>query len=136
MTIVRHNSSRRRGFTLIEVLATMMLMAIVLPVIMRGISMATRAASSAKRRTEAAALAEAKLGELISTGQWQNGSLSGDFGADWPGYRWQAQVQQFTQQDSDQQLLQELDVHVTWNAFNEDRDLVVSTLIYTGTQTQ
>src|SRR2546423_9326344 len=81
----RHNL---KGFTLIEVLATMVLMAIVLPVTMQALSVSLGAASSARHTTEASGLAQAKLNELISTGQW-NSTSNGDFGTDHPGYRWE-----------------------------------------------
>ena len=72
-------SGRRRGFTLIEVLAALLLIGIVLPVIMQGFSIATRVGSTAKRRTEAGALADAKLTELVATAQWQSGMISRRF---------------------------------------------------------
>lgn len=70
---------RPRGFTLIEVLATIFLLAIVVPVAMQAISVSTSAASVAEHQTTAAALAESKLAELIATGDWQQGALSGNF---------------------------------------------------------
>src|ERR1700733_2966996 len=78
------------GFTLIEVLATLLLMAIVLPAIMHGFTLSTSAATTARHRTEAAALAESKLNELVGTNQWQNASQQGDFQPDWPDYTWSA----------------------------------------------
>ncbi len=105
--------ARGGGFTLIEVLATVMLLAIVLPAVMKGISAASGAASIARQRTEASGLAEAKLAELVTTGTWQGGVLSGDFGADAPDYRWQATVQAWPQ-DTTTAGLQEIDLRVTW----------------------
>src|SRR5258708_4861349 len=85
--------SRHAGFTLIEVLATIALLGIILPVAMQGVSVATGIASTARHRSEAGALAESKMTELIATQQYANGgTLSGDFGQDWPDYRWEAQT--------------------------------------------
>ena len=56
----------RRGFTLIEVLATMVLLALVLPAVMRGATVALSAAASAKHRTEAATFAEAKAEDIAA----------------------------------------------------------------------
>jgi len=128
-------SRHRRGFTLVEVLATLMLVAIVLPVVMKGASLATGAASTAKRRNEAAGLAEEKLAEFIATNQWQTSSLSGDFGSDWPGYRWQATVQSWPQ-DTSGAGLQEVDLQVFWTARSRQESLTISTLTYAQTQTQ
>ena len=53
------------GFTLVEVLATLVLMGIVIPVAMHGVSIAMSAASNARKTAEAATLAETKLNELL-----------------------------------------------------------------------
>jgi general secretion pathway protein I len=119
----------RRGFTLIEVLATLLLLAIVLPAVMQGVSLASGMASSSKRRNEAAGLAESKLNELIATGQWQSGQTSGDFGTDWPDYHWQASIGSW-QYDTTSAGLQQLDVQVTWMYRNRPDSVALSTLTY------
>jgi general secretion pathway protein I len=122
--------TRRRGFTLIEVLATMLLIAIVLPAAMQGISLAARTASNARRRSEAAMLAHEKIDELIATVQWNGGILSGDFSAmGWPDYKWQASTNGWTQ-DTTGLNLQELDVQVTWTANGDPHSIQVSSLVY------
>jgi len=128
---------RGRGFTLIEVLAALLLMAVVMPVVMNGISLATRTSSTARRRDEAAGLAQAKLAEIISSGQWQNGNLSGDFSPDWPDYRWEAALQ--AQMNSNlgitttEVTLQQLDLRVIWRARNAEDSVTLSTLVYQRT---
>lgn len=123
-TIARSDSSRA-GFTLVEVLATLMLMTIALPVILQTISLATSAATLSKRRVEASLLCQSKMDELVSTGQWQNGQLSGDFQPDWPDYTWTAQLQDFDG------VSQELDVTINWVGRGNIQDSqTISTLIY------
>ena len=128
---------RGRGFTLIEVLAALLLMAVVMPVVMNGISLATRTSSTARRRDEAAGLAQAKLAEIIASGQWQNGNLSGDFSPDWPDYRWEAALQ--AQMNSNlgitttEVTLQQLDLRVIWRARNAEDSVTLSTLVYQRT---
>lgn len=126
---IRRASLRGRGhgFTLMEVLAALALVAVVLPVVMQGFSIASSLASSAKDRTEAAALADSKLNELVATGVWNQGVLSGDFAPDQPNYRWKAEVKNW-----DSSTLQELDVHVVWTSRGADREFVVSTLVDQG----
>lgn len=114
-----------RAFTLIEVLATLLLLAITLPAIMRGISLATSTASHSKHRGDAYGLCESKLNELLATGQWQYGNLSGDFSPDAPNYRWSAEVSNWSEANVEQ-----LDVHVKWNARNAEQTVTLSTLIY------
>ncbi|CAN5557208.1 hypothetical protein BH10PLA1_BH10PLA1_19490 [soil metagenome] len=118
-----------RAFTLVEVLAALLLIAIVLPVVMQGLSLATNAAGSAKRRTEAAGLAESKLNELVATGSWQTGNLSGDFAPDWPEYRWEANLKTYDS-DSSGQSVQELDLRVIWTQRSRDESVALSTLTY------
>jgi len=121
--------ARRAGFTLIEVLAAMLLIGIVMPVVMQGITAASLAGSSARYRTQAAILADSKLSELTITGQWDGGTLAGDFGADWPGYKWQATVTDWAG-DVNQVGLQQLDVQVTWTDRGQQSSVTVSGLVY------
>src|SRR5262245_59015289 len=79
---------RQHGFTLPEVLATLVLLGIVVPVAMRGVSVALASAQTAKRQAEAASLAQSKLNQLIADGSWQTSGSSGDFAPDHPDYRW------------------------------------------------
>jgi prepilin-type N-terminal cleavage/methylation domain-containing protein len=122
----RHEVSRahgrRRGFTLVEVLATLVLLGIVLPVAMRGVSMAMAAAAHARHTAEATTLAEAKLNELVADGTWASGSLSGDFSPDQPEYQWSCLTA------TRDYGLTEIAIRVTWNERGYVRDLVVATL--------
>ena len=84
--------SRRRasaaGFTLAEVLAALVIMAIVLPVAIEGLRIANRAGVVAQRKGVAAQLADGLLNEFVVTGEWQYSAQDGDFGPEWTGYRW------------------------------------------------
>ena len=89
------NARRRqqsRGFTLIEVLATMVLLAIVIPVVMRGVTVSLAAADKAKHISTAASLAESKLNDLLTqsltTGSGGGSTMSGNFAPDHPDYQW------------------------------------------------
>jgi len=132
--LLRSRRSGRHGFTLVEVLATLMLIAIVLPAVMRGIALATAAGSTARKRTEASSLAEAKLNEIVATQQWEGGTLAGDFAPDWPDYRWQATVTPWPQ-DNTGLSMQELDLKVTWGTVDHPGSVTLSTLVYDRTQT-
>jgi len=129
-----HAASRRgRAFTLIEILATLVLVAIILPVAMSGISLALNTADSSRRETEAAALARTKMDEILATQQWINTALSGDFAPDQPDYRWSALVSNWQGGNLQGPQLRQLDVQVTWRQRNRDRGITLSTLIYAGT---
>jgi prepilin-type N-terminal cleavage/methylation domain-containing protein len=124
---------RGSGFTLVEVLASMLLIAIVLPVVVQGITAAAGASSATKRRTEAVGLAESQLGELVSTLQWQGGVMQGDFGPDWPDYHWQATSSAWAA-DTSTSSLQEIDLKVFWKADSREDSVTVSTLAYARNQ--
>jgi prepilin-type N-terminal cleavage/methylation domain-containing protein len=117
----------RPAFTLIEILATLVLVAIILPVAMSGISLALSVADESRRQTEAASLAQNKMAEIIACELWQTASLAGDFSPEWPEYRWAALV---TQWQGTQ--LRQLDVQVLWNHRGKDRGVTLTTLVYTG----
>lgn len=121
-------SIERRGFTFVEILATLALLALVLPAIMTGISLSLSAGSQAKNESQAAALGHVKLMELAVSGQTEHASQAGDFGSDWPDYRWTAQVSQW-----EGTTVKQLDVTVSWPQTNHDRSITLSTLVYSGT---
>ena len=115
------------AFTLIEVLATLLLVGIVLPVVMNGLSLCLNTADVARGQTEATSLAQTRLAELLVTGDWQRSSLSGDFGTDWPGYRWAAEAKDW------ETTLRQVDMTVSWTSRGKDRAVTLTTLVYTGT---
>ena len=116
------NTRRRSAFTLVEVLATLVLMGIVIPVAMHGVSIAMAAASNARKTAEAATLAEAKLNELVATREWEFGAGSGDFGAHWPEYKWTLATA------TREYEMTELVLSVTWQDRGKERSVAVSTL--------
>src|SRR6266487_4282797 len=67
------------GFTLAEVLAALVFMAILIPVALEGLHIASRAGEVATRKGEAALVAERVLNESIVTTNWnttlQNGTV-------------------------------------------------------------
>ncbi len=131
-----HLVRRRRGFTLIEVLVTLVFLAIVLPALMRGIGMTTQTADRAKKRTNATVLGQSKLAELavsISTGQAQNGNSSGNFDGEWSAYHWEAVIQNWAQ-DTTSEGIQEIDLTVSWNDLGASKSITLSTLAYPRTQ--
>jgi len=65
---------RRRGFTLAEVLAALLLMAILIPVTMHGVTVASRAGTLGQRKAAAMRIAERVLEEQIVTGLFDTAS--------------------------------------------------------------
>jgi hypothetical protein len=106
-----------------------MLVAIALPAITKGITLATGVGTSARRRTEAIGLAESKLNEIVAAVEWQSGQMSGDFSPDWPDYHWQATVTNWPL-DNTNAGIQQIDLEVTWPARGQMDSYKLSTLTY------
>jgi prepilin-type N-terminal cleavage/methylation domain-containing protein len=115
---------RAGGFTFVELLATVVLLGIIMPVAMRTIGLCTRLAGQSRKQMEAASLASIKLTELMASGDWVSGAHSGEF-TDWPGYRWTADVSNWTES-----TVRQLDVTVYWQSQGRERQLMLSTLVY------
>lgn len=120
---LRKPGIRRRGFTLVEVLASVAILAIVIPFVMQGASLATSKASLARHQAEAATLGEAQLNDLVVEDLWET-QTQGNF-PDFPLYRWSLQQQQRSEAD-----VTELMLTVTWKERGQDRTLNVSTMVY------
>jgi general secretion pathway protein I len=118
----------RRGITLVEVLATLVLIGVVLPAVMHAVSMSLHAAAWARHQQEATMLAEHRLSEILATADPAAYSGMGDFGPEWPEYRWQAEysVVEFG--------LFETSVTVTWAQRGQERSVVLSTLVFPGVE--
>ena len=129
MNVKRSKTSRRRGFTLVEVLAALLLIAIVLPIVMRGISAGTSSASLARRRTEATSLAQSKLAEIMALEQWRDGELTGTFttaeSENAADFSWRAELEQWSEEN-----VKQLDLYVTWSTGAGEQDVKLSTLVY------
>ena len=146
----------RRGFTLVEVLATMMFMTIVLPYTMDGIMLANSMSGLAKNRLEAISLAESKLNEIVAewqaTDQIATTPTSGEFGPpEFPGLSTRYVVEMLPENerlDLEEATapststglgvsgLIEVTVRVTWMARGRPYEVRVSTFIYPPTSQQ
>lgn len=124
----RHRSRACRGFTFIEVVTTVAIVAVVLPIALNGISLATALGSQTRLRSQAATLARLKLDELAVDRTWQSGSLAGDFGAEQPEFRWSATVG-----DYDGGTLRQLDVDVAWEGRHGQQHVTMTTLVQSET---
>lgn len=90
----------RRGFTFAEILAAMLFMAIVIPVTIRGVSLANRMGVVAERKRIAAELASLKLNEVFLDDSWRDGSKEGNYDdtgdVSLSQYRWTLEITPWT----------------------------------------
>jgi type II secretory pathway pseudopilin PulG len=125
--------SQEKGFTLVEILATFVLIALILPAVMEGISLSMKLGAKSKRQIEAAALAETKLAEFVLSGDYDSGNQSGEFDDDESGYKWSLEVEDWKEEDSMQQLLMTVD----WtDSAGTDHSVSLSTLVYTESESE
>ena len=113
------------GFTLAEVLAALLFMAIVIPVAMQGLMIASRAGSVSERKAVGARLAENKLNELIVTGQWQSSAQKGTIEEGRLSYPWRLQAEPWSEDGA----MRVITVHVSVPVQGQDYDVQVSTLV-------
>jgi type II secretory pathway pseudopilin PulG len=122
----RNASRRGRGgdaFTLAEVLAALLFMAIVIPVALQGMRVAGRAGELAERKREAARVAEKVLNESIVTTNWNKSALSGTIMEAEREYKWQLRSESWSQTD-----MRLLSVQVEFPVQGEAYSVQMSTL--------
>ena len=83
---------RNKGFTLLEVIIAVAIIAIALTTLLGSQSQSVSFANSAKFETMAALLAQSKMSEIVIQEADSLSSDSGDFGDDYPGYAWDVTV--------------------------------------------
>jgi len=105
-------TNRGSGFTLAEVLAALLFMAIVVPVAMQGLHIASLAGAVAQRKGEAARIAQKVINESLITTNWSQ-TLRSD--------PWN--------QDPGQNTMRQLSVEVFFTAQTRDYSVKMSTLV-------
>jgi len=113
----------RRGFTLVEVLASLLLMAIIVPVAMQGMSVASRAGLVSQRKAAAMRVAERVMDEMIATNQLTQNSTNGSQTDGDTTYAWTMTTEPWTAD-----TMTQLTVHVTFTVQGHDYDVAASTL--------
>jgi type II secretory pathway pseudopilin PulG len=116
----------RKAFTLVEVLAAMLFMAVVIPVAMQGLRLASLAGEVAQRKMVAVRIANKLLNELKVTGQLQNTGQGGVVQESGLSYRWSVKDEMWTEDTLVQMTLATL--IVSFNAQGKSYDVRLSTL--------
>jgi general secretion pathway protein I len=80
------------GFSMLEVMVALAIMAIVLVAVYRMHSQTLSMAAATRFQTEAPLLAQRKMAEIESS-EDSIGPDSGDFGEDFPGFQWTVEVE-------------------------------------------
>jgi len=109
-----------KGFTLLEVMIAVAIIAIALTTLLGSQSQSVSFANSAKFETMAALLARSKMSEIEMQGKDTLASDSGDFGDDYPGYAWEVAVSDISigEAFNISDYLKQVDLTVTWGVFS------------------
>jgi Tfp pilus assembly protein PilV len=122
-------SRRGAGFTLAEVLAALLFMAIVIPVALEGMHVASRAGIVAVRRTAAARVAERILNENIVTTNWNGASSqSGTAAEGAQQFQWTMKNEAWNV-DPNLPNLRLLSVEVSYSAQGRESSVRLSTVV-------
>jgi type II secretory pathway component PulJ len=115
------------GFTLAEVLAALLFMAIVLPVAIEGLHIASLGGTVAVTKGEAARIAEQVLNENLVSTNWSQ-TLQGTTTEGQRTFGWTLNSDPWTQ-DPSQNVIRQLSVRVTYNVRGRECQVRLSTLV-------
>jgi general secretion pathway protein I len=104
------------GFTLLEVMVAMAIIAIALTAVFGSQSQSLSLASEAKFGTTAVFLAQSKMAEIEAEKSEDLAADSGDFGEDFPGYHWDLKVSDatFDEPENVSDYLKQIDLAISW----------------------
>jgi general secretion pathway protein I len=111
-----HYSKRNWGFTLLEVMIALAIIAMTLVTLLASQSQSLSLASEAKFNTMAALLAQSKMAEIEAESAEDLASDSGDFGEDFPDYHWDLTVSNpgFAGAEEALDYLKQIDLVISW----------------------
>lgn len=121
---------RRGAFTFVEILAALVFLGILMPAVITGLTLSSRASIAAERTATATQLAENQLAQAMLDGSWQTGGTKGDFGPDWKDFRWE-----LTRGDWAADSMSELTLTVRFSVQGRDQSVRLTTLASENAQT-
>ena len=113
-----------KAFTLLEAIASLAILSIGLIAVVKSFSSSVQAGSYTQGLTIATFLSEGKIAELETTSQTTLGTETGDFGEDYPNYRWETEVS-----STENEKIQEAVVSIFWRKRGEERKIELITLL-------
>ena len=115
---------RTAGFTLVEVLAALLFLAIVIPTAVQALHVATLTGEVAARKSVAARVADRILNESLVTTNWSNGTQNGTAGEGTQEFRWTLSSRNWSAE-----ALQLVTVEVKYSVQAQDYSVQLSTLV-------
>lgn len=124
---------RAAAFTLAEVLAALMFMAIVIPAAVEGLHIASLAGTVAERKGEAARVVERLIAESLITTNLNQSVQSGVLTEGRRQFSWTLRNDPWNQ-DPNQNVMRQLSVEVIFTAQNRDYAVRMTTLVDSSQQ--
>jgi type II secretory pathway pseudopilin PulG len=130
---INNRAARRccQAFTLAEVLAAMLFLAIVIPVAVEALHVSSLAGEVAARKGAAARVADRVLNESLVTTNWSGGGQTGTISEGPLDFNWTLTTQNWPQDPT----MQLLTAEVKFPAQGKDYSVKLSTLVSLQTQT-
>jgi general secretion pathway protein I len=114
-----------RGFTLLEVIVALAILAVGFALAMELLANGVRSAKASEDYTQAVLLAQQKMAEIAVTRDLAGRSDAGEFGG---GFRWIAEVQPIEQEETLPGRLYNVRVRVTWPGRRGEKSIDLQTL--------
>jgi hypothetical protein len=121
-------TARLTAFTLAEVMAALVFMAIVIPVALEALSIAAKAGTVAARKSEAALVAERIIYENIVTTNWDKTVQNGTMRQGLYDFKWTLRAEPWNE-DHNQTDLRLLTVNVEFSAQGNPYSVRMSTIV-------
>ena len=115
------------GFTLIEIIVTLAILSLGLPVLLQSFSNAANTQKNAEDKTTSLYLLKTRMAEIDIQGYPDIGQEEGDFGENSP-YRWRTEVHDVVS-DEFQDGLRAVTVTVTWQGRGKEESISMNTYI-------
>ncbi len=125
--LIKHSvSAEKNGFTLVEILVTLAILAAVLPALLHAFASAARNQGLSDNTTTALYLLKFRMAEIEMGGYPDVGEDSGEFGNN-TRYRWSSMVEDIESEEVEN--VRRVQVTVTWQHRNRERSMSMSTFI-------
>ena len=124
---IKHSMPKEEsGFTLVEILVTLTILAAALPALLQAFAFATRNQGLSDNRTTALYLLKFRMAEIEMSGYPEEAQETGEFG-DNTRYQWRSVVEDIESEDVEN--IRRVTVTVTWQHKNRERSMSMSTFM-------
>ena len=124
---IEHATPKEKdGFTLVEILVTLTIMAATLPALLQAFTTATRNQALSDDSTTALYLLKFRMAEIEMEGYPDVGQESGEFGEN-TRYLWRSVVEDIESEEVEN--IRRVTVTVTWQHKNRERSMAMSTFM-------